>query len=210
MEQQGLTRRDLEEIVGPRTRIAEVLNRKRGLSITMIRRLHERLGISADVLIRPSRKKRGNKHRPTRGGGRPGATTGGVRHQQRTEMARPERGDRCTAFALKNQQKSAQLPACSYHLQWSVNLVFSRSHAQLRKGRLLRPQEMLADIICSNHRGVHDPKHCKSAQTYSAGLPSLPEYRPVSPDRPDGGSQQSTQRGRHRAEREPHAAFQLC
>jgi HTH-type transcriptional regulator/antitoxin HigA len=56
MEQQGLTRRDLEEIIGRRTRIAEVLNRKRGLSIAMIRRLHERLGISADVLIRPSRK----------------------------------------------------------------------------------------------------------------------------------------------------------
>src|SRR6266566_75333 len=57
MEQQGLTRRDLEEIIGTRTRIAEVLNRKRGLSIAMIRRLHERLGISADVLIRPSRKR---------------------------------------------------------------------------------------------------------------------------------------------------------
>jgi HTH-type transcriptional regulator/antitoxin HigA len=56
MEQQGLTRRDLEEIIGSRTRIAEVLNRKRGLSIAMIRRLHEQLGISADVLIRPSRK----------------------------------------------------------------------------------------------------------------------------------------------------------
>src|SRR5438067_4234230 len=57
MEQQGLTRRDLEAIIGTRTRIAEVLNRKRGLSIAMIRRLHERLGISADVLIRPSRKR---------------------------------------------------------------------------------------------------------------------------------------------------------
>jgi HTH-type transcriptional regulator/antitoxin HigA len=57
MEQQGLTRKDLEEIIGTRTRIAEVLNRKRGLSITMIRRLHERLGISAEVLIRPSRKR---------------------------------------------------------------------------------------------------------------------------------------------------------
>src|ERR1700732_509452 len=57
MEQQGLGRRDLEEIIGTRTRIAEVLNRKRGLSIRMIRRLHERLGISADVLIRPSQKK---------------------------------------------------------------------------------------------------------------------------------------------------------
>jgi HTH-type transcriptional regulator/antitoxin HigA len=57
MEQQGLTRRDLEEIIGTRTRIAEVMNRKRGLSIAMIRRLHERLGVSADVLIRPSRKR---------------------------------------------------------------------------------------------------------------------------------------------------------
>ncbi len=57
MEQQGLTRKDLEEIIGTRTRIAEILNRKRGLSITMIRRLHERLGISAEVLIRPSRKR---------------------------------------------------------------------------------------------------------------------------------------------------------
>src|SRR5215470_2262007 len=57
MEQQGLTRRDLENIIGTRTRIAEVLNRKRGLSIAMIRRLHERLGISAEVLIRPSRRK---------------------------------------------------------------------------------------------------------------------------------------------------------
>ncbi len=57
MEQQGLTRRDLEGIIGSRTRIAEVLNRKRGLSIAMIRRLHERLGISADVLIRPSRRR---------------------------------------------------------------------------------------------------------------------------------------------------------
>jgi HTH-type transcriptional regulator/antitoxin HigA len=52
MEQQGLSRRDLEELIGTRTRIAEVLNRKRGLSINMIRRLHERLGIPAEVLIR--------------------------------------------------------------------------------------------------------------------------------------------------------------
>jgi len=57
MEQQGLTRRDLEEIIGTRTRIAQVLNRKRGLSIAMIRRLHKHLGISADVLVRPSRKR---------------------------------------------------------------------------------------------------------------------------------------------------------
>ena len=54
MEQQGLTRKDLELLIGTRTRVAEVLNRRRNLSIGMIRRLHERLGISADVLIRPS------------------------------------------------------------------------------------------------------------------------------------------------------------
>lgn len=55
MEQQGLTRRDLEPLIGTRTRVAEVLNRKRNLSITMIRRLHAKLGIPAEVLIRPSR-----------------------------------------------------------------------------------------------------------------------------------------------------------
>jgi HTH-type transcriptional regulator/antitoxin HigA len=55
MQQQGLTRRDLEGIIGTRTRVAEILNRRRGLSITMIRRLHEKLGISAEILIRPSR-----------------------------------------------------------------------------------------------------------------------------------------------------------
>jgi HTH-type transcriptional regulator/antitoxin HigA len=56
MEQQGLTRRDLEPLIGTRTRVAEVLNRRRGLSIEMIRRLHKALGISAEVLIRPSRR----------------------------------------------------------------------------------------------------------------------------------------------------------
>ena len=55
MEQQGLTRKDLEGILGSRTRIAEVLNRRRSLSINMIRCLHDKLGISAEVLIRPSR-----------------------------------------------------------------------------------------------------------------------------------------------------------
>ncbi|ACV75820.1 transcriptional regulator, XRE family [Zymomonas mobilis subsp. mobilis NCIMB 11163] len=55
MEQQGLTRKDLEPMIGPRNRVADVLNRKRGLSIDMIRQLHDGLGISAEVLIRPSR-----------------------------------------------------------------------------------------------------------------------------------------------------------
>jgi HTH-type transcriptional regulator / antitoxin HigA len=55
MEQQGLTRKDLEEILGTRTRVSEVLNRKRGLSINMIRALHDKLGISAEILIRAIR-----------------------------------------------------------------------------------------------------------------------------------------------------------
>jgi HTH-type transcriptional regulator/antitoxin HigA len=55
MEQQGLTRKDLEEILGTRTRVSEVLNRKRGLSINMIRALHDKLGISAEILIRAMR-----------------------------------------------------------------------------------------------------------------------------------------------------------
>ncbi len=53
MESRGLTRRDLEPYLGSRARIAEVLNRRRSLTIEMIRKLHAGLGISADVLIRP-------------------------------------------------------------------------------------------------------------------------------------------------------------
>lgn len=58
MEQQGLTRKDLEPLIGSRTRVAEILNRKRNLSIGMIRRLHDGLGIPAEVLIQPSRGRR--------------------------------------------------------------------------------------------------------------------------------------------------------
>lgn len=57
MEQQGLTRKDLEGIIGTRARIAEVLDRKRGLSIAMIRRLNAELHIPAEILIKPTRKR---------------------------------------------------------------------------------------------------------------------------------------------------------
>lgn len=53
MESRGLTRRDLERYLGSRARVAEVLNRRRALSIEMIRKLHAGLGMSAEVLIRP-------------------------------------------------------------------------------------------------------------------------------------------------------------
>ncbi len=56
MEQQGLNRKDLEPLIGTRARVAEVMNRRRSLSIDMIRRLHEQLGISAEILIRPTRE----------------------------------------------------------------------------------------------------------------------------------------------------------
>ena len=55
MEQRGVTRRDLEPLIGSRARVAEVLNYKRPLTLPMIRRLHSRLGIPAETLIREPR-----------------------------------------------------------------------------------------------------------------------------------------------------------
>ena len=51
MDQSGLSVKDLEPIIGRSNRVYEVLNRKRPLTLAMIRRLHQRLGIPADVLI---------------------------------------------------------------------------------------------------------------------------------------------------------------
>jgi HTH-type transcriptional regulator / antitoxin HigA len=53
LESRGLSRRDLELYIGSRARVSEILNRKRSLTIEMIRRLHSGLGIPADVLIQP-------------------------------------------------------------------------------------------------------------------------------------------------------------
>ena len=53
MESRGLARRDLEPYIGSRARVSEILNRRRPLSLTMIRRLNKELGIPADVLIEP-------------------------------------------------------------------------------------------------------------------------------------------------------------
>lgn len=51
MEQQGLTVADMRPYIGPPNRVYEVLSRKRGLSLAMIRRLHVGLGIPAEALI---------------------------------------------------------------------------------------------------------------------------------------------------------------
>lgn len=51
MEQQGLTRNDLVPMVGSLSKVSEVLSGKRGLSLAMIRRLHDGLNIPTDVLL---------------------------------------------------------------------------------------------------------------------------------------------------------------
>ena len=53
MEALGMNRKELEALIGGRSRVSEVLNRKRPLSLTMIRRLSETLRIPASALIRP-------------------------------------------------------------------------------------------------------------------------------------------------------------
>ena|SRR3990172_4714017 len=55
MESRGLTRLDLEKFIGSRARVSEVLNRKRPLTMQMIRNLHKRLGVPAEILIQPYR-----------------------------------------------------------------------------------------------------------------------------------------------------------
>ncbi len=57
MEQKGLTRKDLEPMIGSRARVSEVMNRKRGLTLAMVRRVRSGLGISADLLIAPTVRK---------------------------------------------------------------------------------------------------------------------------------------------------------
>lgn len=52
MDQQGLTAKDLEPMIGQRNRVYEILNRKRPLTLAMVWRLHTGLGIPAESLIR--------------------------------------------------------------------------------------------------------------------------------------------------------------
>lgn len=54
LEQNGLTPKDLEPMIGRMNRVYEILARKRPLTLKMIRRLHKDLGIPAESLIRPT------------------------------------------------------------------------------------------------------------------------------------------------------------
>lgn len=51
IEQQGLQRKDIERYLGSRSRVSEILNHKRNLTLPMIRKLHYGLGIPAEILI---------------------------------------------------------------------------------------------------------------------------------------------------------------
>jgi len=55
MEQQGLTRADLEPYIGSRGRVSEILNRRRPLTLPMIRALHAELAIPLESLVGPER-----------------------------------------------------------------------------------------------------------------------------------------------------------
>jgi HTH-type transcriptional regulator/antitoxin HigA len=78
MEQQGLTRKDLEPMIGSRARVSEVLTGKRSLTLEMVRRVHSGLGISADLLIE-TQKKGGSAARASSGGRK----TATVRHTRK-------------------------------------------------------------------------------------------------------------------------------
>lgn len=51
MEQSGLTQRDLVPLIGSKGRVSEVLSGKRELTLAMVRKLHEGLGIPLKSLI---------------------------------------------------------------------------------------------------------------------------------------------------------------
>ncbi|MGA2727396.1 MAG: helix-turn-helix domain-containing protein [Terracidiphilus sp.] len=64
MEQQGLTRKDLEPLIGSRARVSEVMTGRRSLTLAMIRRVRNELGIPADVLISHPQKKHRKRVNP--------------------------------------------------------------------------------------------------------------------------------------------------
>ncbi|MBK9984088.1 MAG: helix-turn-helix domain-containing protein [Saprospiraceae bacterium] len=52
MEQLGYKQKDLADVLGLKSRVSEILNRKRKLTLDMIRKLNEELGIPTEVLVR--------------------------------------------------------------------------------------------------------------------------------------------------------------
>jgi HTH-type transcriptional regulator/antitoxin HigA len=52
MENRGLTRKDLEPMIGPRGRVSDILNRSRPLTLEMIRKLVDQLHLPAEILVK--------------------------------------------------------------------------------------------------------------------------------------------------------------
>ena len=65
MEQRGVTRADLVPLFGSRSRVSEILNRKRRLTMEMAWRLHRDLGIPAEAVIKPYKLADQARSRPT-------------------------------------------------------------------------------------------------------------------------------------------------
>ena len=55
MDQLGLIQKDLQKYIGQKSKVSEVMNRKRSLSLPMIRALHTHLGIPAETLVQEPR-----------------------------------------------------------------------------------------------------------------------------------------------------------
>jgi HTH-type transcriptional regulator/antitoxin HigA len=65
MEQEGMRQKDLEKLFPSKSRVSEILSRKRTLSLDMIRSLHQGLGIPTEILVRKySPRKPRAKRRP--------------------------------------------------------------------------------------------------------------------------------------------------
>ena len=64
MEQQALKQRDLVPYIGSKSKVSEVLSRKRPLSLNMIRALSEGLGIPAEILVRKGNHIHGEPGKP--------------------------------------------------------------------------------------------------------------------------------------------------
>lgn len=88
MEQKGLSRKDLEPFIGSRARVSEVLTGKRPLTLRMVRRVRDGLGISADLLIAPA---------PALNGNRSGSRVRAGKAADRANVVKSMRGKRAAA-----------------------------------------------------------------------------------------------------------------
>lgn len=87
MDQLGLERKDLEPYIGQKSKVSEVLNRKRPLSLPMIRLLHQHLGIPAAVLVGEAAPSLGKKATSftIKGTALPGKTSGGTASRKKRQ-----------------------------------------------------------------------------------------------------------------------------